>query len=410
MKKSLLIGMIAFTGIAYSQNVTIPDMNFKSALVSDFSINTNQDFEIQISEASAYLGALSVPAMSIQDLTGIEAFVNIQALNITSNNITTADLSANISLTMIDCMGNGMTSLTLPASPLQVLNCQDNNLTSLDLTPCPGLIQVACFDNDLTSIDLSNSMGLASIQCHTNNLTSLDFSACGFIQVVECYGNQLTNINVSSSSQLGALACDDNLLTSVDVSQNPALIAFSCSENAITQLDVSNNTNLEILWCANTQITDLDVSGNASLEDLDVRNNPALNTLNVANGNNTNFLSFLATSTPQLTCIEVDDEAWSTTNWTDVDSQVSFSEDCAALASLNEYTSASIKVSPNPVQNMLHIDEAETMREAIIFDMFGAIVQKEYTSSFSVENLPSGVYMIHVKTESGMARERFVKK
>jgi len=35
-----------------------------------------------------------------------------------------------------------------------------------------------------------------------------------------------------------------------------------------------------------------------------------------------------ATSNNQLYCIEVDNAAWSTSNWTDIDLQHYFSEDC----------------------------------------------------------------------------------
>jgi len=62
-------------------------------------------------------------------------------------------------------------------------------------------------------------------------------------------------------------------------------------------------------------------------------NNNQLSCLNVANGNNLNFLanfnSFGAMENPNLTCIEVDDAEWSISNWTDyIDPQTSFSEDC----------------------------------------------------------------------------------
>ena len=38
------------------------------------------------------------------------------------------------------------------------------------------------------------------------------------------------------------------------------------------------------------------------------------------------YLPFYAVGNPNLTCIEVDDVNYSTTNWTDIDSQMSFSD------------------------------------------------------------------------------------
>jgi len=58
--------------------------------------------------------------------------------------------------------------------------------------------------------------------------------------------------------------------------------------------------------------------------------NNQLTCLNVANGNNTNFYSnsFFSGSNPNLTCIQVDNAAWSTSNWTNIAPQQYFSEDC----------------------------------------------------------------------------------
>ena len=55
-------------------------------------------------------------------------------------------------------------------------------------------------------------------------------------------------------------------------------------------------------------------------------------------GNNTALLYLFAWNNPNLTCIEVDDVAWSNANWTDIDPQTSFSTDCnsACTVGLNE--------------------------------------------------------------------------
>jgi hypothetical protein len=71
---------IAFIGVAYTQNVTIPDANFKAALVNNSIINTNMDTEIQITEASAFNGMIDVSGLGITDLTGIEAFVLLDSI------------------------------------------------------------------------------------------------------------------------------------------------------------------------------------------------------------------------------------------------------------------------------------------------------------------------------------------
>ena len=213
--------------------------------------------------------------------------------------------------------------------------------------------------SDLTGIE--DFAALTYLDCYTNQLTSLDVSANTALISLWCDDNQLTSLDVSANTALIALWCDDIQLTSLDVSNNTALISLHCSDNQLTSLDVSNNTNLGVLLCEGNQLTSLDLSANTALEvlicfenqlaSLDVSNNPALEDLdcyanqliclNVKNGNNTNMF-FDASNNPNLTCIEVDNAAWSTANWINIDPQASFSENCnnncSSTSGINELT------------------------------------------------------------------------
>jgi hypothetical protein len=70
------------------------------------------------------------------------------------------------------------------------------------------------------------------------------------------------------------------------------------------------------------------VSDNPVLESLSVQGSSVLTSVNVQNGNNSSFMFFSITNTPNLTCIQVDDVVYSTSNWTSIDSQTNFSEFC----------------------------------------------------------------------------------
>ena len=223
MKTTLLFLSVFLSANIFGQNVYIPDANFKAVLVGNSAINTNGDTEIQVSEASAFGGAIICDNQSISNLSGIEAF----------------------------------TALT-------ELNCDVNNLTSLDLSINTALTLLYCSNNQIASLDVFNNTALTSFGCQGNNLTSLD------------------------------------------VSNNIALTLLSCNNNQLTSLDVSSNTALTFLSCSVNQ----------------------LECLNVKNGNNTAFTFFKPDNNPNLTCIQVDDVTYSTANWTDIDSQVSFSNDC----------------------------------------------------------------------------------
>ena len=96
-----------------------------------------------------------------------------------------------------------------------------------------------------------------------------------------------------------------------------------CNDNELTSLDVSQNTALAYLWCNDNQLT----------------------CLNVANGNNKNITEFNVDENPNLTCIEVDNYIWATSNLSgQVEPQTSFSEDCnndcSSTSSLTELSTS----------------------------------------------------------------------
>ena len=73
---SILVLTMAF--ISNAQNVNIPDANFKNALISA-GVDTNEDGEISYAEAEA-ITYLDVSSKNISDMTGIEAFINLDTL------------------------------------------------------------------------------------------------------------------------------------------------------------------------------------------------------------------------------------------------------------------------------------------------------------------------------------------
>jgi hypothetical protein len=66
--------------------------------------------------------------------------------------------------------------------------------------------------------------------------------------------------------------------------------------------------------------------------------NNQLTSLDVRNGNNINFYNFYTTGNPNLTCINVDDFQYSLFNWTNIDPQHYFSNNCSAT-SIQEHSS-----------------------------------------------------------------------
>ena len=272
-----------------AQIVNIPDPIFRSYLISS-PVNTNSDFEIQLSEAQNYTGTINITGLNISDLTGLEEFINLTRLYCFATNITSLDLSANI---------------------------------------------------------------------------------------------MLTDLN--------------------------------CEANALTSLDLSNNINLTHLNCNQLQITELDLSNNVNLVEVDFRSDSSLITVNLKNGNNTAITSFQANSNPALICIDVDDIAYSTANWTNIDAGASFTSTCFTNITTTKNIS-NLQVYPNPTQNALTVDLG-AIHSTVNINISNAIGQRvqaaNYTNSqildLNLEGL-AGWYFIQIETEKGSETVKVLKQ
>ncbi len=163
--------------------------------------------------------------------------------------------------------------------------------------------------NTVTIPDTNFEQALIDLGYDTNGLNG---------NILKVDAEAVTNLNVISK--------DIHSLQGIEAFVN--LEILQCVGNELITLDVSNNIKLEYLTCFNNHLTTLDVSANTILFHLSCANNE-LESLNIKNGNNNadnNF--FNATGNPNLTCIEVDDVAYSTNNWMHIDNVASFSEAC----------------------------------------------------------------------------------
>lgn len=290
---------IAFITGAYTQNVTIPDANFKAALVNNSSINNNMDTEIQVSEASVFNGAINVSQLNITDLTGIEAFVLLDSLDCSLNKIAGLDVSANIALTYLNCSGN-IDSWQDPyiPNPFEIDNVFVYYINSLDVSANTSLTTLKCNNNGLLNLNTSGLTSLTYLDCSDNKREALDnftnyvvtFSILTFdflsnvaLIYLDCGRNELPSLDVSGNTLLNYLDCSWNKLPSLDVSGNTLLTTLNCGWNSLTSLDVSANTELTNLDCRSNYVIGFSPegwpAGMSTLENLNVSANLALTTL-----------------------------------------------------------------------------------------------------------------------------------
>ena len=426
---TLISGISVFT--LNAQNVNIPDANFKAYLVGNTSINTNLDTEIQVTEASSYTGQIVCPGMNIADLTGIEAFTQVQVLDCYFNQLTSLDLSSNTAMAHVQAQNNQITSinvstctqlLTLICSAnllttidvsnnisLSDFRCHTNQLTGLNLTNNTALQFLYANDNLMTSINLSSNTLLNELRLHNNPLTSIDLSTNINLVNLQILNTQITSIDLSNNIALTHLLINNNQISSLDLSNNPALYYLQCNNCILTSLDLSANTSILYVYANANQITDIDLSNHPNLYHLDCQDNN-LSSLKIDNGNNAAMAYFWAINNPNLECIQVDNAATSTTNWSSfIDATAVFSEDCATVG-IKEEIENTISIYPNPAQNTVTVQTNNKISGIEIYSIEGKLVQTETNSTFSVANLPNGIYILKVKTASGITVSRLVKE
>ena len=392
MKHLLLTLTLLTSFFASAQIVSIPDANFKNALLNHNPvIDTNGDGEIQVSEAEGVtqLGYLSeLRNLEIENLQGIEAFINLSFLNIEQNllteldvsqnilleelicggnQLTGLDVSQNVNLLTLSCANNSITELDLSANVLleQVtcfnnqitqldfsqntnliqLSCEKNPLNSLNVTQCPDLNLLYCYEANLSELDLSQNTNLEWLSCHRNNISVLNLSQHPNIFFLSCYDNQISSINITSLLSLSTLWANQNNITNIDVSQNNTLGVLNISNNPISNIDVSSNLVLREIKFSNSLVQEIDLSNNSNLCKVEGVNNLSLTYVNLKNGNteifngscNTTNLSLLNNPNLQFICVE--DAPYAAANFTDIPPLATFVEDCSiANGDLNHIT------------------------------------------------------------------------
>ena len=279
MKKLLLI-LLCLPIIGFGQQTYVPDDNFEIYLEANGMGNGIANDDSVLTSNINTVTFLDVSWNGIVNLSGIEDFTDLETFVCIAGytNLNALDVSNNhnlISLTIAEC-----------------------NINSLEITN-QLLTHLYCFDMTLSYLNIDSAISLSHL---------------------ECYFNQLSTLDVSKNTALTYLDLQYNYITSLNLINNTALTYLDCSYNFIDSLNLINNTALTTFWCQ-----------------MQFQNKLTL--LELRNGNNmlmdTNFHCF---GNPNLFCINVDDSTWSATNWTSIDPQHYFSNNCSGTTGIQGYT------------------------------------------------------------------------
>lgn len=369
-KVSQFLILVFFSSVipTNAQIVFIPDASFKDKLINHSPlIDTNMDGEIQVSEAEAYSDAIDVSGTSavpgtISDITGIEAFVNIDGFLCDYNDISELNLISN--------------------SALLEISSSNNLITSINLTGNSLLRTLSISENPLMSIDLSSNLDLFFFQCNFSNLSELDLSNNAALQFLYVQGNQLTTLDLTS---------------------NPGLFIVNLDDNQLSSLDISGSPLLDFLFCRGNELEQLDLSDNANLRRLDCKSNSLLTYINLRNGNNDKLIidgaqasNFEDLSALETVCLDDANSAVAAYITSQVGHSVNFIEDCAL--GISEVNEAHFYAYPNPVRDILHLESKRHILRTELYSLTGQLIFHSKDSlTINMASLPSGIYFLRIK-------------
>ncbi|WP_258103248.1 DUF5018 domain-containing protein [Marinoscillum sp. MHG1-6] len=362
-------------GFSTDCDVFLGDTNFLNALIAD-GYDLSADGKIQVSEAELVTN-LDYSSKAIYSLYGLEAFVSLDVLKLPVTISTqTINLNHNTLLTELQIC-NKVSSLDLSMMGLlenfYLTSITSGLLNEIDFTANDKLkgisIKGVSTGTNINKVTVGKKNLLNGFTCQYTNVESLDLSQCGVLYAIDInHNNLLTSLNVrngyndyqyfslkvQNNAILDCITVDDVAYAEANFSGTVIGPGFDhdCADAPIAFMDA----NFEAALLANVPKVDanddgdiryseaaafagvLNLSGKSIAEapeliyftsttGLDISNNN-LTTLNIKNHNNENFTLFDARGNTGLTCINVDDVAYSEANWTNIDAGMSFSLYC----------------------------------------------------------------------------------
>jgi len=254
MKKSVLFLTLLLCAMQLFAGLKISDATFLAFLKKNYPdcINLSDGTPTLDETCPSVLNAktIDISGANIKNLTGIEAFVNLQVLNCSNNQlIALPNLPAN--LQVLNCSNNQLETLPILPNNLTGLYCAQNHLSIIAALP-NSLQYLSCSNNKISQLPTLSSF-LQTLICDNNNLQVLPSlpKTLTYLQINHNHINQLPEL----PEGLTFLDCSKNLLS--DLPKLPSnLSQLNCSVNTLFSLPSVPKT-LTYLNCSSNQLKTL---------------------------------------------------------------------------------------------------------------------------------------------------------
>ncbi|NMH29553.1 DUF7619 domain-containing protein [Flavobacterium silvaticum] len=422
--------------------VNIPDPNFKAALVQynainpSYALDLNGDGEIQVGEAAAY-HELDLGGWNISDITGIEAFTNLEQLAVSDNDLIALDVSMLPNLWLLYANDNPLTSVSL-APKTKIFAADNTALASLDLTDLPFLQSVVMYGSsqlisfkasnlpNFSGLDVPNSPLLQNIEItdcplfgylnientpviehmdfhnsysdpelinasleltldNSHFLQDLNLSGCAAlykVQVTNTTGpNVLNTIDISGCNNLDTLLLQGCNFPALTIPSLPELHNLTLAQNTLLNLTIESSPVYYFTFNQNNT-TQLDLSHLPGISSIYLNDNLNLTNLNIKNGHHDNLI---ASNNPGLIGVCADES-----EITEIQAVVGPS------VSVNSYCSMAPGGNYNTITGTVKFDQANDGCENDPSFAYKKVDLFDGTTTYSTFTDASGTYVFYV--------------
>ncbi len=399
--------------IVVENNASLTNLNGLENLfrIGALFVQKNENLQQLFTINSEVETLLELHIVENQQLPNLNGFETLTDLDIQLN------IDANASLTNL----NGLMGLLNNGTHNIPLEIKINNNAIL---------------SDIFGLENINFTTLFRVEIQNNsNLSRCDiFSLCNFIQTANetVIDNNSTGCNSIPEVELECSLVDipDNNFLDALVNHTPTIdtnsdgnIQFDEAEAFTGTIEVANEvisdfTGLEAFMNSSgfngsgNFASELSLETNTALTSVDFSNNPDLRKVFLKNGNNTAITSFNGVDCPSLEFVCVDDVAFAQANFTNIDPQVTFVEDCEVLAVEDFNLAETVSVFPNPVSETLTISIASNIKvkKVELYSISGQKLLETSAKQLNMSDLSAGIYFVKVISEKGSVTKKIVKQ
>ena len=383
-KLLLLLTLTLFifkTNAQCTGNVNIPNTDFKSALLNNHTIDLDNNNEISCTEASNYTGSINVSNLSIDDLTGIEAFINITSLTLNRNYLEDLDVSKNTALTS--------------------LSFSDNYLTSIDLSHNISLTEFSCSNSALTNLDLSNNTALTKLSCGVNALVNLN--------VANGNNTNVTSFYAAYNANLTCIEVDDTTYSATNWTNIDATASFSTNCVIVTPVIVNS-----ITVQGQAGVSTITTQGGTLQMEADVlpaNADDATYTWSVNNANAsisaTGLLSAITDGTVEVTATANDGSGVTGSKTITISNQST-----NPGTGINDLSFENLNVFPNPTNGIINLNVSEKLSSIRIMDLTGKTMKvfKAEAKQLNISEFTTGIYFLEIANAERKSVVKIVKR